>query len=168
MGAVRIVDYRAEWPEMFEVERARLVEVFRGLEVRIEHVGSTSVPGLPAKPIIDICVGLARLDDAVARRPGLELLGYEYVPTYEVQIPERRYFRRPVVHPRTHHLHCLVADGDEWRRHLGFRRRLRSDPELRDAYATLKRDLAGRFGRDRRGYTEAKSSFIEAALAWNS
>ena len=162
---VRIVAWQPEWPRLFEEERARLSRVFDGVEVAIEHVGSTSVAGLAAKPIIDICVGVASLEIVEARIPGLEALGYSYVPRYEAQMPERRYFRRPADHPRSHHVHCFVKGGVDWSRHIRFRDRLRASPALVAEYAGLKRRLAEAHGDDRAGYTEAKSSFIEAALA---
>ena len=162
---VRVVDWRSEWAQLFEDERVRLAGVFEDVPVEIEHVGSTAVRGLAAKPIIDISVGVESLGVVEERIGAIEALGYTYVPQYEDLMPDRRYFRRPVAHPRTHHVHCFVLGSPEWNRHVEFRDRLRASPALTEAYAALKRRLAAEFGDDREGYTEAKSSFIENALA---
>jgi len=161
---VFVVPYDPEWPRQFERERALLGRVFRGNRVSVEHVGSTAVPHLGAKPIIDIMVGVSALSEVESRIPDLEAQGYEYVPEYEAQIPERRYFRKPRAVPRTHHLHCVIRDGAFWRRHLLFRDYLRAHPEAASAYFELKQRLASRHRTDRIAYTEAKSSFIDSLL----
>lgn len=161
---VVVVPYDLRWPRLYEEERRRLESVFAGANASIEHVGSTSVPGLAAKPIIDILVGVPSLDSAEQRIGALEDVGYHYVPEYELDLPERRYFRRPREHPRTHHLHCVVEGGAFWNRHLAFRDRLRGDARTARAYAALKQDLAETFRTDGPGYTEAKSPFIERVL----
>ena len=162
---VCIVEWQPEWADMFERERVRLLTVFDDVPVVIEHVGSTSVPGLDAKPIIDIAIGVEHLDVVEHRIPAIEALGYAYVPDYEDQMPDRRYFRRPGAHPRTHHVHCFVLGSEEWNRHIDFRDRLRDSGELAGAYGALKRRLARELGGDREAYTEAKSSFITGALS---
>lgn len=159
--SVIIVHYNPDWPVQFEAERARLLVVFAQLDVVIEHVGSTAVPGLGAKPIIDIMVGVSRLADVEGRIPELEAHGYEYVPQYEEQLPERRYFRKPRSIPK-YHLHCVVEQSDFWIRHLVFRDYLRAHPESAAAYFALKQTLAATHGK--REYTEAKSPFIESIL----
>ena len=158
-----VVPYDPRWPELFERERAVLSAVLPA-GARIEHVGSTAVPGLAAKPIIDIMVGVSDLAEVETRIHAIESLGYTYVPKYEAELPERRYFRRPSAHPRTHHLHCVREGGDFWARHLAFRDRLRADAALAERYGSLKRDLADRFRADRRGYAEAKGPFIRDVL----
>ncbi len=161
---VVVVPHDPRWPAAFERERARLEEVFAGTGAVIEHVGSTAVPGLAAKPIIDIMVGLGALAQAEARVDALAGLGYEYVPEYEHEIPERRYFRRPAIRPRTHHLHCVERGSDFWSRHLAFRDRLRRDGRVARAYGELKMRLAEVHRTDAPAYTAAKSPFIEGAL----
>jgi GrpB-like predicted nucleotidyltransferase (UPF0157 family) len=111
MTSVEVVPWRREWTRMFEVERGRLATVFDGTRHMIEHIGSTSVDGLAAKPIIDVLVGVERLEEVETRITALEGLGYEYVPEYESEIPDRRYFRRPRVRPRTFHVHCVKRGG---------------------------------------------------------
>ena len=168
LARIHVVDWRPEWPESFERERIRLAGVFEGEPVEIEHVGSTSVPGLAAKPIIDICVGVERLEVVEQRLAAFESLGYAYVPEYEDSMPERRYFRRPLQHPRICHVHCFVRGSSAWNRHILFRDRLRASTALVDAYGGLKRELARDFAGDRTGYTEAKSAFIASALSASS
>ncbi len=160
---VVIVPYDPDWPRRFQVERSALAAVFAGTEAVIEHVGSTAVPGLGAKPVIDIMVGVADLVDVERRIPALEAAGYEYVPQYETQLPARRYFRKPRVGSRAFHVHCVIAGTDFWIGHLAFRDHLRAHPESAAAYYELKRELAMGVPKDQ--YTEAKSSFIENVLA---
>lgn len=160
---VIVVPYDPEWPRRFEEERIVLAAVFAGSEPVIEHVGSTAVPGLGAKPVVDIMVGLQALVDAVDRIPALEAAGYEYVDEYETQLPERRYFRKPRRRPRAFHVHCVVTGSEFWTRHLAFRDYLRAHPDAAAAYYELKRDLAARLSKDE--YTPAKSLFIERALS---
>lgn len=160
----QLVEWSEQWSAVFTEERARLHEVFVGTGARIEHVGSTSVPGLCAKPIIDICIGVATLSVAEERIDAMTDLGYEYVPEYEAEIPDRRYFRRPHTKPRTHHVHACVLDGPIWERHLAFRDWLRDHADDREAYAELKRMLYARHSADRPAYTEAKGPFIQSIL----
>ena len=160
---VVLVPYDPEWPRRFDEERRILVEVFAGTTAVVEHVGSTAVPGLGAKPVIDVMVGLPTLALAEERIPALEAVGYEYVPDYETQFPERRYFRKPRLGPRRFHVHCVVMGSDSWIRHIAFRDYLRGHPEVAAAYHDLKTDLATRVTKAE--YTEAKRPFIENVLA---
>ncbi len=161
-GVVRLVPYDPAWPRLFGAEAERLQRIFEaaGLRLRVEHMGSTAVPGLAAKPILDILGGYpedARLADYVRV---LTSAGYEH--RGEQGIPGREFFRRG--DPRSYHLHLTKIDSQFWRDHLAFRDRLRADDALRDAYARLKYDLAQRFPRDREAYIEAKGPFVRDAL----
>ncbi|MGH2523355.1 MAG: GrpB family protein, partial [Anaerolineales bacterium] len=98
-----VVEYDPRWPQIFEVEKVRILGVIGEKVVAIEHMGSTAIPGLGAKPIIDIMVAVPGLDDAPGCVQPLQGIGYEYVPEFEAFIPERRYFRKGT--PRSHHLH---------------------------------------------------------------
>ncbi len=140
MDDITIVGYDPKWPELYREELCRILHSIVDLIVAIEHIGSTAVPGLAAKPIIDIIAGVRSLEDAPRCIGPLEAMDYEYVPQYEVYIPERRYFR-----PRTHHLHMVEISSEFWRRHLLFRDFLRSHPDVAQEYAELKRTLR-RFG----------------------
>lgn len=160
---VEIVDYDASWPQRYEDEKGRILAAIGSQVAAVEHIGSTAVPGLAAKPIIDMLVGLRSLDDAGSCIEPLERLGYEYVPEWEDELPDRRYFRRVRPRPRTHHVHMVEVSGAFWRRQLLFRDHLRGHPDDARRYEALKRDLAERFevGRE---YAAAKSTFIAAIL----
>jgi GrpB-like predicted nucleotidyltransferase (UPF0157 family) len=130
----------------------------------IEHIGSTAVPGLPAKPIIDILGGITCLLDTPSFISRLEGIGYCYIPEYEAQLPHRRYLTRTEADHVVTHLHIVEISSQFWQEHLAFRNCLRSDNNLRDAYGHLKIDLATRYVNDRVGYTNAKTEFIHKAL----
>jgi GrpB-like predicted nucleotidyltransferase (UPF0157 family) len=160
---VRIADYDPNWALKFEAERALLQECIGFWAVGgIHHVGSTSVAGLPAKPIIDILVGVESLDQS---RPCLEKvapLGYLYWPYLSDVM---HWFCKPDQARRTHHLHLVPAGSPRYEDELGFRDALRHDAALADRYAVLKRDLAGRFRDDREAYTQHKAPFVGEVLA---
>ena len=158
-GAVVIVEYDPRWPLRFG-EEARLLAAIGPRVVAVEHVGSTAVPGLADKPIVDILVGVRRLEDAVACVAPLAAIGYEYVPEYEAEIPDRRYFRKAPFGERTHHLHVVEFGGAFWRRHLAFRDWLRTHPEDAARYGAHKRALAATHVVDREAFTEAKTAFV--------
>jgi len=164
---VVIVDYDARWPIIYEKEKARILKAIGGKVVAIEHVGSTAVPGLGAKPVIDILVGVRSLSDVEECIEPLKHIGYEYVPEYEASIPERRYFRRgPSEVPNRHfHLHMVERTSNFWARHILFRDYMRTHPEIAQQYCRLKKELAAKHGADREAYTEAKTSFIESVVA---
>ena len=156
---VIIVDYNPDWPARYQAESARIFLAIEPWVAAIEHIGSTSVPGLGAKPIIDIMVGIHSLDDASHCIEPLRALGYQYHPEFEDSLPERRYFNRG---PRDdhYHLHMVELDGGFWERHLLFRDYLMSHPETAQEYERLKRELAAQYRDDRSGYTDAKTEFI--------
>jgi GrpB-like predicted nucleotidyltransferase (UPF0157 family) len=160
---VSIVPYDPDWPRRFDEERRVLAAVFGGSDAVIEHVGSTAVPGLGGKPVIDVLIGVPTLVEVEDRIPALEAAGYEYVQEYEKQLPDRRYFRKPRFGPRAFHVHCVVRGSDFWTAHLVFREYLRAHPESAAAYYNLKRELAMRVSKEE--YTEAKSPFIDGVLA---
>ena len=165
VGDIVIVDYDPRWPAMFADERTRLLRAIGDDVVGIEHVGSTAIHGLGAKPIIDILVGVRRIEEAGALILPLEGLGYEYVPEYESEIPDRRYFRKGPAGGRTLHLHTVAFGGEFWTRHLLFRDFLRAHPEVARRYDVLKRDLAVRFRGDRDAYAKAKTAFVQRVEA---
>ena len=160
-GVVRVVPYDPQWPELFRIEAHRLAPALTELGVTLEHTGSTSVPGLAAKPILDI---LAGYDDS-ARLPKIitVLVDAGYIHRGEQGIPGREFFRRG--DPRAYHIHLAKRGGGFWTDHLKFRDALRADAKLRDAYAALKTQLAQRFPRNREAYIEAKTDFVKAVLS---
>lgn len=162
-GPVEIAEYDPAWPAAYERERALIATTLGDLAAAIEHVGSTAVLGLGAKPVIDIMVGLRTLAHHEPCVPSLQALGYTYKG--ELDIPGRHYFRKPVRGPRTYQVHIVEVGSDFWERHILFRDYLRRHRREARAYYELKLRLAAKFRTDREGYTEAKSEFIEAALA---
>jgi len=157
-----VVDYDPRWPLMYEEERTRILQAVGQDLVAIEHVGSTAVPGLAAKPIIDIMPGVRSLADAAHCIAPLRQLGYDSVPEHEALIPERRFSRKGWRGAATHHLHVVEVTSAFWERHILFRDYLRAHPDAAAAYAALKRDLAARYRDDRDRYTDAKTSSIQA------
>ena len=161
--AVGIAEYDPAWTAAYERERALIADALADLVLAIEHVGSTAVPGLGAKPVIDITVGVRTLVDGEKCVGPMEELGYEY--RGDGEIPGRHYFRKFTRGERTHHLNIVEHKGDFWERHILFRDYLREHPQEAQDYYELKVRLAERFGTDRLGYNEAKTAFIELALA---
>ncbi len=161
---VELLDPDEEWPAAFERERALILPLFPVPPRLVEHMGSTAIPGLPAKPIIDIIV---LVDDLEAARPAigpLEATGY----SFWAGNPDKSKFYLakglPPAPRRTHHLH-IHDDADKVARHLIFRDHLRANPAARDAYLALKQDLAARFRDDREAYSQGKTDFIDSLVA---
>jgi GrpB-like predicted nucleotidyltransferase (UPF0157 family)/ribosomal protein S18 acetylase RimI-like enzyme len=153
-----IADYDPAWPRRFDAERERIASALGDVARRIEHIGSTSVPGLAAKPIVDVLVTVANVGDEASYRPALERAGYEL----RVLEPEHRMFRTPA---RDVHVHVWNAHDPEVPRYLAFRDRLRESAADRIEYERLKRSLAEREWSDVNHYANAKGPLIEAILA---
>lgn len=154
--AVEIVPYDAEWPGLFGSLRNELKAVLGDKARRIEHVGSTAVPGLAAKPVIDVQVSVVDVEIEATYVQAIESLRMPL----RAREPGHRYFRPPPGEPRAAHIHVCDA-GSRWENdHILFRDYLRERPTARDAYADLKRGLARRYHDDRLAYNEAKTSFI--------
>ena len=163
---VKIVEYDPNWAALYREEKAKIVAAIGHLTVAVEHIGSTAVVGLGAKPTIDIMVGVNSLSDAQLCMQPLSRLGYRYRPEDEVTMPERRFFEKGEPPREQHyHLHMVEMGGEFWRKHLAFRDYLRSHPETSRQYCELKKKLASKYGSDREGYTEAKTQFIESIVA---
>jgi GrpB-like predicted nucleotidyltransferase (UPF0157 family)/ribosomal protein S18 acetylase RimI-like enzyme len=159
---IRLAPYDPSWPERFAEEKALLSEAIGTWDTGgIHHVGSTAVPGLDAKPIIDILVGVENLDASRACFEPLAKLGYLYAP---YRADEMHWFCKPHPSRRTHHLHLVPTDSRRFRDELAFRDRLRDSNEAAEEYVSLKRDLAERFANDREAYTDAKADFIRRSL----
>lgn len=157
---------RAQWPVLYEKEKALIQKTIGHIIVGIEHIGSTAVPDLGSKPIIDILVAVNHLSDAEKCITPLEGIDYEYVPEYEESIPDRRYFHNGDPPKEQHyHLRMVELTSDFWKKHLLFRDHLRTHPKIAQKYHKLKKRLALKYGSDREGYTEAKTSFIKFILA---
>ena len=162
---VIILPYDPAWPSLYTAEKERILNEIGQYVVNIEHMGSTAVPGLAAKPVIDILIGVRSLADAPLFIPSLLPLGYDYVNRYEDEMPFRRYLHRKINGEHTHHLHMVEPDTDFYKVQLAFRDYLRAHPDDRDQYAALKNKLAEKYQKDRMAYTDAKSGFIQGILA---
>jgi GrpB-like predicted nucleotidyltransferase (UPF0157 family) len=157
-GPIEIVEYDPSWPACYDAERERLARLLPDL--RIHHIGSSAVPGLAGKAVIDM---IALVDDLDAGSAALiQRAGYELPARFNVDLVHRRFLCYPTAVYRTHHLH-LVDEREGLGRCLRFRDTLRAHRQLAAEYVALKRALAARFGMDREGYTKAKSSFINDA-----
>jgi GrpB-like predicted nucleotidyltransferase (UPF0157 family) len=156
-----IIDYDPNWPVVFSELRDRIARALDALVVTIEHVGSTSVPGLAAKPIIDMDVVVASAAEIPAAVQRLAPLGY--VHQGDLGIPGREAFVSPPDWP-DHHLYLCPLESEELRRHILFRDYLRAHPEEARAYGALKRALADRFRDDRDAYAQAKTVFVGNCL----
>ena len=160
---IEIAAYDHSWPLKFVVERSLLeVALAPWLVGTIEHIGSTAVANLPAKPVIDI---MAPVHSLQVSRPAIEAaaaLGYVYYP-YKSEV--MHWFCKPSPAHRTHHLHLVPHESDLWHRRLAFRDALRRNESLAAEYANLKKSLSESFRFDREAYTEAKVPFIERVLA---
>jgi GrpB-like predicted nucleotidyltransferase (UPF0157 family) len=160
-----IADYNPEWPALYEEERGRILHAIGNHVAGIEHVGSTSVPGLAAKPIVDILVGLhseSLLDSVV--QP-MQALGHTYVPEYEDEMPYRRlFYKKPPTYPQAYNVHVVSLGHEFWVRHLLFRDYVRAHPEVARRYEELKRQLAPQFIAVN-DYATAKTDFIRSVEA---
>lgn len=158
---VSVVEYRPRWQKMFEEEKRLLQAVLGGAPALVEHIGSTAVAGLAAKPVIDIMIGLPDFSAADELVPRIEALGYDYIKKYEDEMPFRRYFAKNLNGIRTHQIHMVEIGSEFWGRHLLFRDYLRQNPLAANKYAILKKRLAGREWADVNEYADAKTEFIK-------
>lgn len=159
-GVVEIVTYQAEWPGLFEHERGRITAAIGEHVLDVQHVGSTSIPGMPAKPIIDIGIAVNNFEEAQVCIAPMQALGYEYKG--EFGIPRRHYFIKG--EPRTHHVHMVEKDSHDWEAMNLFRDYLRVHQEAAREYADLKLRLACEHRNDRETYTDRKGPFIQMVL----
>ncbi len=161
VGRIEVVDYDPEWPRLFEREADRIRAVLGKRAVQLEHVGSTSVPGLAAKPIIDIMLVVPDSGDELAYVPDLEAAGYVLV-IREAERQQHRVFKGPDTNVN---LHVYSPGSPEIERYLIFRDRLRSDPADRERYQRVKRELARRDWRYVQQYADAKTEVVEEIIA---
>jgi GrpB-like predicted nucleotidyltransferase (UPF0157 family) len=162
--SVRVTPYDVEWPAQFRSERDRLVVLAPEL-LAVEHIGSTAVPGLAAKPIIDIMAAAQSIEvvDQVVQR--LCDSGYITSAEFNRSLGDRRWLMRHAGGHRTHHLHLVLSDSQHWADCMRFRDALRQDGDLANRYADLKQRLASQFGSDRDAYGNAKTAFVASAIS---
>ncbi|MSQ13404.1 MAG: GrpB family protein [Dehalococcoidia bacterium] len=150
---------------LFEQARREILHAIGPWIVAVEHIGSTAVPGLAVKPIVNIIAGLRRLEDAPQYIAALQPLSWRYAPENEASFPERRYFDRDLAGVRAEHLHMVETASEFWERHLLFSDFLRAHRDVAQEYAQLKRELANKFRDQRDTYTDAKGPFIRQVEA---
>jgi GrpB-like predicted nucleotidyltransferase (UPF0157 family) len=159
---IRLEPYDPSWPSRYEEERAVLEAAIGEWAVGgVHHIGSTAIPGMEAKPIIDILVGVRDLASSRACFDRITTVGYVYAP-YRTE--EMHWFCKPGPRRRTHHLHLVPADSSRFRHELAFRNYLRNHPEAAQGYVALKKELAQKFEHDREAYTSGKGDFVRAVL----
>jgi len=159
-GVVRLVLYSPEWAKLFDEEKRLLMALIGDYVPDIQHIGSTSVPGLIAKPILDIGIAIMDFEEGKRCIQPIESLGYEYKG--ENGIPGRHYFVKG--NPTTHHLHIVEINSEEWKKNITFRDSLRKNEMLAEEYAKLKLELAEKFKYNRVAYTDGKTDFINYVL----
>jgi GrpB-like predicted nucleotidyltransferase (UPF0157 family) len=160
-GHVSLARAHKAWAAAYEHERAKIAAVLGEQITAIEHVGSTSIPDVPAKPILDVLVGIQTFDEARLCIAPMIDIGYTY--RGENGIPRRHYFVKG--DPRTHHIHMIEVQSDNWNMTLRFRDLLRTHPYLASEYAHEKERLARVYVDDREGYQREKGKVIENILA---
>lgn len=162
MKKIIIVDYDLEWPAYYAAERENLSGILGGMDVRIEHIGSTSVEGLCAKPVIDVLLGLENFEqDKNELIKKMTRAGYNYIDEFEHTMPYRRYFNKASEGKITsYHIHCVQTDEWFWNRHIAFRNYLREHDAVRAEYCAVKRELAKKEWDEKNDYAWAKTDFI--------
>lgn len=161
-GTVSVVAYQPAWAEAFEKEKQQLQDALGNNVTDIEHIGSTSVPGLAAKPIIDMIAAVDGLSVYKQLIEPLTAIGYEFMP--ERVFTDRVFFPKGPRENRTHHLGLVVKDSDQWKKTIAFRDYLRTNASARNKYQALKTELAAKYPNDRASYTIAKERLIEQLL----
>ena len=156
--SVVVVDYDPRWPRLFELESQKVASALGDPVVAVEHIGSTAVPSLAAKPIIDMLAGLRTLTLPTDAVEAMDALGYEFMG--ENGIPGRLFFRKG--RPRSHHVHAVLVGSDLWDRHLAFRDYLRSHADEAEGYAEFKRKLVHTVRGDRDRYVDGKDAYAAA------
>jgi len=165
-GSIVVCEYDPNWSHLFEQESARIKNVLGSFALAVEHIGSTSVPGLPSKPIIDLLVGVPDLEEAKQRCIApIEALGYIYMPQYASWLPHELFFRKGPPGPWTHHVHLMEPSNPRWEAFLVFRDYLRAHPEAARAYADVKLALAASAKDDIAAYRNGKSVFVDETTA---
>ncbi|TYR78269.1 GrpB family protein [Priestia megaterium] len=158
---VRLEPYNYNWSMLFDKEQELLCSQLKNLIIKIEHVGSTSIQGLPAKPIIDIAIGVNSFDKVMRIKEKVGKIGYSEIP---VSIGGKHVFVKYEGDKITHFLHLMIYDQDLWRDQICFRDYLRSSPESRMKYIKIKEELANKYQNDVVSYTNEKKKFVDDIL----
>lgn len=159
---IEVVPHNPAWKDIYTAEKTLLLDVFSGLAISIHHIGSTAIPGIKAKPVIDIMIIAQDIEKVDELNPAMIQLGYN--PHGEYGIPGRRYFNKDTEGVRSHHVHSYAPGNPEIEAHLNFRDYLRAHPDEAQAYSQLKETLAAQYRHDSVTYTESKSDFVQRIL----
>jgi GrpB-like predicted nucleotidyltransferase (UPF0157 family) len=162
-NTVQVVDYDPDWPVLFAGERKGLRRALSGLAADVQHVGSTAVPGLPSKPILDIAVAVTTLEIIQDIPKRLTEIGYIYRGDIRGD-GDHLFVKESERGIRTVHVHVVETSSTQWKNYLLFREILRNDPDVRKRYADFKLELAKQFPNDRESYTSAKDEFIRQVI----
>jgi GrpB-like predicted nucleotidyltransferase (UPF0157 family) len=156
--------YDPKWPALFLAERASLIKRFPTQLLDIQHFGSTAIPGMAAKPVIDLLAGVESMAVADTLLESLVKAGYFTPADFNATLDDRRWLMRWSEGRRTHHLHLVVFGGATWQGYIRFRDALLAHPNLVERYAQLKHELALQYSSDREAYTEGKTGFVLSVL----
>ncbi len=159
---VELKEHNEKWKKEFEEEKKVLKEIFKDDALEIEHVGSTAIPGLKAKPIIDMAIAVKDLDVALKHVEELEKHGYNF--RGNAGIEGRYFFAKGPEDNRTHYLHVEPINSSNWETHIMFKRYLLENPEVIKEYEKVKAELAEKYPNDRKSYTAGKDEFIKEVL----
>ena len=155
---VGVASYNPNWKNMYKEESEKIKNILNDIIIDIHHIGSTAIPGVKAKPVIDILVEVKDIEEVDQYNHKMEELGYEAMGEYG--IPKRRFFRKGG-NKRTHHIHIFQAGNEEIERHINFKKYLITNPDRRQEYSKLKEKLANKYTYDVENYTNGKSDFIK-------
>ncbi|HEV7449100.1 MAG TPA: GrpB family protein [Candidatus Paceibacterota bacterium] len=162
-GTVKLSEHDSSWKDIFDAEKIELQKIFEDSIIGVEHIGSTSIPGIKAKPILDLMVAIPSLDGWKEYENGLQKLGYQFRTDFRETQGNVLFVKGPE-DSRTHYLKLTELGSDFWVEHLLFRDFLISHPESRQEYEDIKTTLLETYKGDRKPYTEGKKAFIEKIL----
>jgi GrpB-like predicted nucleotidyltransferase (UPF0157 family) len=160
-NVVRLSDHNSLWADLYRAEEECLRASIGDFIIDLQHIGSTAIRGIKAKPILDMLAGVAQLENALQCKAPLESIGYDYIA--RAGVANDYVFGKGL--PRTHYLHVVEYGGEKWVNHLCFRDRLRNDPDLAQAYEKLKEELSRKFKDSHAKYHDGKSKFINEVVA---
>jgi GrpB-like predicted nucleotidyltransferase (UPF0157 family) len=155
---VEVVSYNSNWKKMYKEESEKIKNILDDIIIDIHHIGSTAIPGIKAKPVIDILVEVKDIEAVDQYNHKMEELGYEVMGEYG--IAKRRFFRKGG-NKRTHHIHMFQVGNEEIERHINFKEYLITHPDRRQEYSKLKEELVNKYTYDVENYTNGKSDFIQ-------
>jgi len=155
---VEVVSYNSNWKEMYKEESEKIKNILNDIIIDSHHIGSTAIPGIKAKPVIDILVEVKNIEEVDQYNYKMKELGYEVMGEYG--IPKRRFFRKGG-NKRTHHVHIFQVGNEEIKRHINFKEYLIAHPDKAREYSKLKEKLANKYTYDVENYTQGKSNFIK-------